>query len=134
MSPLTTRRKLSRHTSHRLGILRNLSCSLFKHGKILTTTARAKELRSFAERIITIAKRGGVPNIRRVNAILRDKEVAKKLFEDVVPRYNDRQGGYTRIIKFGRRWGDNAETSLLKLIEATTPAPEKTRRREKKGK
>lgn len=116
MSPLMTKRKLSRPTSSRLSMLRNLSCSLFRHEEILTTTARAKDLRSFAERTITIAKRGGVQNIRRVNAILRDKNVAKKVFEQIVPRYKNRQGGYTRIIKYGKRYGDRAETSLVKLI------------------
>lgn len=128
MSPLVTKRKLSRPTSSRLSMLRNLSCSLFKHEKILTTTARAKDLRSFAERIITIAKRGGFQNIRRVNAILRDKDVTKKVFEQIVPRYNSRQGGYMRIIKYGFRAGDRSETSLVRLIEEKPSAQGKPRK------
>ncbi len=96
--------------------MRNLATSLFLHERIETTTAKAKELRPYAERLITLARRGDV-HARRLAAMkIQDREVLGKLFDDIAPRYMERPGGYTRVLKVGSRKGDAAEMSLIELV------------------
>lgn len=109
-------RKLSRPSSHRNLMLRNLTLSLLKSGKITTTETRAKETRKFADRIITLAKKGDLHSRRQVVSFLGDKEIAKVLFDETAAKYADRQGGYTRILKLGPRRGDAAPMAILELI------------------
>ena len=109
-------RNLSRSPSHRKAVLRNLATSLFQHERITTTTAKAKELRPYAERLITLAKRGDLHARRLVGRRIGDREVLGKLFDDIGPRYSERPGGYTRILKLGNRKGDAAEMALIELV------------------
>lgn len=106
-------RKLGITTSHRRALLRNMATSLFLHEKVETTIAKAKELRPFAEKIITDAKNGKHYMVRRV---IQDKTVYKKLFETLAPRYKERAGGYTRILHLAPRAGDNAKRGLISLV------------------
>ena len=108
-------RKLGRTTSERKALLVNLATALFRHEEIITTEAKAKELRRFAEKVITRAKKGGWNSFREVNREIKDKEVIKKIFENLVPRFKEREGGYTKIIKLGYRQGDRAKVDLVKL-------------------
>ena len=109
-------RQLSRTRSHRKATMRNLATSLFRHERIETTTAKAKELRPYAERLITLARRGDL-HARRLAAMkIQDREVLGKLFDDIAPRYMERPGGYTRVLKLGNRKGDAAEMSLIELV------------------
>ena len=109
-------RQLSRTRSHRKATLRNLATSLFRHERIETTTAKAKELRPFAERLITLARRGDVHARRLAATKIQDREVLGKLFDEIAPRYLERPGGYTRGLKLGNRKGDAAEMSLIELV------------------
>ena len=109
-------RKLSRTHTHRKALLRNMATSLFRHERIETTTAKAKELRPVAERLITLARRGDVHARRLAGRKIQDRDVLGKLFEDIAPRYAERPGGYTRILKLGTRKGDGAEMSLIELV------------------
>lgn len=113
-------RKLGRTTSHRKAMLRNMVTSLLKDEKIVTTDAKAKELRSLAEKMITLGKRGDLHARRQAGSFIRDRSVTKKLFEELSPRYGTRVGGYTRIVKIGHRAGDNAPVSVIELM----PGPE----------
>ena len=109
-------RQLSRTRSHRKATLRNLATSLFRHERIETTTAKAKELRPYAERLITLARRGDV-HARRLAAMkIQDREILGKLFDEIAPRYMELPGGYTRVLKLGNRKGDAAEMSLIELV------------------
>jgi len=109
-------RKLNRTASHRRAMLRNMATSLFLHERIETTTAKAKELRPYAERLITLAKRGDLHARRLAAARMQDRDVVGKLFDELGPRYSDRPGGYTRILKLGARKGDAAEMALIELV------------------
>ena len=109
-------RQLSRTASHREALLRNMATSLFRHGRINTTTAKAKELRPFAERLITIAKRGDVHAKRLAARKIQDREVLVKLFDAIAPSFAERPGGYTRVLKTGHRQGDGAEMALIELV------------------
>ncbi len=109
-------RKLKRTASHRKALLSNLAAELFRHKQIRTTTAKAKEARRLAERMITFAKRGDLHARRMVLRRLHDRHLVKSLFEEIAPKYADRNGGYTRIIKLGLRPGDGAEVSILELV------------------
>ncbi len=109
-------RSLSRSPSHRKALLRNMATSLFEHERITTTTARAKELRPYAERLITLAKRGDLHARRMAARRIADRGVLGKLFDDIAPRYAERPGGYTRILKLGNRKGDAAEMALIELV------------------
>jgi large subunit ribosomal protein L17 len=116
-------RRLDRTTEHRTAMFKNMVTSLLRHEKIVTTTPKAKELKRIADKVITQAKRG-TPHARRlVNRDIKDVEVLVKLFGPVADRFKARPGGYTRIIKVGRRAGDNAEMSVIELVEKT-PATE----------
>lgn len=110
-------RTLGRNSSHRKAMLRNMVTSLFNHEKITTTDIRAKELRKLAEKMITLGKRGDVHARRQALEVIRERKTVAKLFEMIGPRYKDRQGGYTRIIKLGYRAGDNAPLSQIELVE-----------------
>ena len=110
-------RNLDRTSSHRKALYRNLVTDLLNHGKITTTEAKAKEMRSIAEKIITLGKEGNLQALRQVLAFVTDKKVADKLFADLAPKYAQRHGGYTRIIKLGPRLGDGAEMVQLELVE-----------------
>ncbi|HHW06111.1 MAG TPA: 50S ribosomal protein L17 [Clostridia bacterium] len=108
-------RKLGMKTDHRKAMLRNMVTSLLKEGRIETTEPRAKELRRVAEKMITLGKKGDLHARRQALAYIREEDVVRKLFAEIAPRYADRQGGYTRIIKKGYRRGDAAEMVLIEL-------------------
>jgi len=108
-------RKLGRTTSERKALLANLAMALFRHEEVITTEAKAKELRRFAEKVITKAKKGRPSSFREVKKEIRDKKVINKIFETLVPRFQERKGGYTKIIKLGYRQGDRARIDLVKL-------------------
>ncbi|MSR36648.1 MAG: 50S ribosomal protein L17 [Gemmatimonadetes bacterium] len=110
-------RQLSRKSSHRKMLMRNMATSLFLHGRIETTTAKAKELRPYAERLITLAKRGDLHARRLAAQKIQDHEVLGRLFADIAARFATRPGGYTRILKIGQRQGDAAEMALIELVE-----------------
>lgn len=109
-------RKLSRTASHKKATMRNMATALFRHERIETTAAKAKELRPYAERLITLARRGDMHARRQASSKIQDREVLGKLFDEIAPRYADRPGGYTRILKLGSRKGDAAEMSLIELV------------------
>ena len=109
-------RNLSRSPSHRRALLRNMATSLFRLERIRTTTARARELRPYAERLVTLARRGDLHARRLAARKIADREILGKLFDDIGPRYADRPGGYTRILKLGPRKGDAADMALIELV------------------
>jgi len=115
-------RKLNRTTSHRLAMLRNMSNSLLRHELIRTTLPKAKELRRVVEPLITLGKEPTLANRRLAFDRLRDRDIVVKLFEQLGPRYKARNGGYTRILKFGFRVGDNAPLALMELVDRPEPA------------
>ena len=110
-------RKLSRKSQHRTAMFRNMAAALIKHEQILTTTAKAKEMRPYVEKLITLAKRGGLSNRRLAHSRLMDEAQEKKLFEVLAERYADRNGGYTRIIKAGYRASDAAAVAYIELVD-----------------
>jgi len=114
-------RRLGRTTSHRIAMFRNMVTSLLNHERIVTTDAKAKEIRSVAEKMITLGKRGDLHAHRQAAAYIREKSVVTKLFSTIAPRYKDRAGGYTRIIKLGQRLGDAASLSVIELVEEAAP-------------
>jgi large subunit ribosomal protein L17 len=109
-------RQLSRTASHKKATLNNMASSLFKHDRIVTTEAKAKELRPFAERLITLARRGDLHARRLVERRLKDKDVTHKLFAEIGKRFAARPGGYTRIVKLGHRAGDGADVARIELL------------------
>ncbi len=115
-------RKLNRTSSHRLAMLRNMTVSLLRHEVIKTTLPKAKELRRVAEPILTLGKNPSVANRRLAFARLRDREMVSKLFNELGPRYATRNGGYSRILKFGFRKGDNAPMALIELLDRPADA------------
>ncbi len=110
-------RKLGRTSAHRKAMLANMAVALFQHEKIKTTEPKSKELRRTAEKLITLAKRGDLHARRLAARTIRDKVILKKLFDEIGPRYVDRTGGYTRIIKLGMRFGDGAHMAVIELVE-----------------
>lgn len=110
-------RKLGKTSSHREAMLSNMVTSFFEHEKIKTTLPKSKELRRTAEKLITLAKRGDLHARRIAARKIHDKDVLKKLFDEIGPRYSDRNGGYTRIVKLGERFGDGAPMSVIELVE-----------------
>jgi large subunit ribosomal protein L17 len=110
-------RKLGRDAAHRKALYANLTASLIEHGRIKTTVAKAKEVRPVAEEMITLGRRGDVPARRQALKFLRSQDVVYKLFSDVGPRFADRAGGYSRIVKLGPRQGDAAEMAYLELVD-----------------
>jgi len=123
-----TGRRLGRNTPHRNAMMRNMVTSLIQHERITTTDTRAKELRRLAERMITLGKRGDLHARRQALQVIQDKQVVAKLFERVAPRYTERPGGYTRMIKVANRAGDNAPMAIIELVEeAFTAKPKKAK-------
>jgi large subunit ribosomal protein L17 len=115
-------RKLQRKTGHRLALLRNLAAALIKHEQITTTVAKAKELRPYTEKLITLAKRGGLSNRRLAMSRLGDEAQLKKLFDVLAERYGDREGGYTRIVKAGYRASDAAPIAIIEFVDRDVSA------------
>ena len=109
-------RKLGRPTDHRLALFRNLVTDLLRHEKIITTEAKAKEVRGFAERIITLGKRGDLHARRQALRFVYDKKIVEKVFDSLAERYATRPGGYTRVVKLGLRLGDGARMAQLEMI------------------
>lgn len=109
-------RQLSRTASHRKALLNNMAASLFAHERVVTTTAKAKELRPFAERLITLARRGDLHARRLVERRIHDRAILARLFSEIGPRFAGRPGGYTRILKLGHRKGDGADTARIELL------------------
>jgi large subunit ribosomal protein L17 len=121
--------KLNRTGSHRNAMFRNMVTSLFQHGQIRTTDAKAKELKRWADQMVTLAKRGDLHARRQALSIMRDKKAVHKLFEEASARYGDRAGGYTNVVRIGSRRGDAAPMSLVELVKP----PEKQEKKKKKG-
>jgi large subunit ribosomal protein L17 len=124
--------RLDRKASHRKALMRNMMTSLFKHERIKTTKAKAKEVRRYAEKMITRAKLDSVHNRRIIAKRIWDRNVLSKLFTDIGPRFAERPGGYTRIIRLGRRYGDAAEAVFLELTDKKEPKAKKKKVRKKK--
>jgi large subunit ribosomal protein L17 len=122
-------RKLGRDASHRKALYANLTSELIEHGRIKTTAAKAKEVKPIAEQMITLGRRGGVHARRQALKYLRSQDVVHKLFSDVGPRFVDRPGGYSRIIRIGPRPGDAAEMVYLELVDFLPEAPPPRRAR-----
>ncbi len=133
MRHLKAGRKLNRTSSHRSALMRNLVSSLFQHEKIQTTDPKAKELRRWADRMISLGKEGSLHARRRALAFIHDQAVVRKVFETLAPRFKDRPGGYTRIVKLGWRRGDRAPISLVELLPADGTAKADTSSGAKKG-
>ena len=112
-----SQRKLSRKSGHRKALFRNMSANLIKHEQIITTRAKAKELRPYIEKLVTLAKRGGLSNRRLAMSKLQDETQLKKLFDVLAERYKDRDGGYTRVIKAGPRASDAAEMAVIEFVD-----------------
>jgi len=117
-----SQRKLSRKSGHRTALFRNMAAALIKHEQIKTTLPKAKELRPYVEKLITLAKRGGLSNRRLAHSRLLDEAQEKKLFEVLAERYAGRDGGYTRIIKAGIRGSDSAPLAIIELVDRDTDA------------
>ena len=110
-------RKLNRTSSHRKALLMNMSNALIKHEQITTTLTKAKELRSFVEKIVTLGKKGDLVSRRKAISILQDENMTSKIFGTFAERYKDRKGGYTRIVKLTNRYGDNAPTAVIEFVD-----------------
>ena len=115
-------RKLGRKSGHRTAMFRNMSAALIKHEQIMTTAPKAKELRPYIEKLITLAKRGGLSNRRLAMSRLGDETQLKKLFDVLAERYADREGGYTRVIKAGYRGSDAAQMAVIEFVERDVDA------------
>ncbi len=127
-------KKLGRDTEHRKALLRNQVISLFTHGKIKTTLQKAKETRRWAEKMITLGKRGTVPARREAFKFLADRKMVNRVFDEIAPLFKERNGGYTRIYKLWRRRGDNAEMAMLELIEFPSAKEEEPKEAQEEGK
>lgn len=125
-------RKLKRTASHRTATLRSLATSVLKHKRIKTTLAKAKEARTFVEKLLTKAKRNDLHSKRLIMSEIKDKEVVKELFSEIVPKIGDRPGGYTRVIKLGNRVGDAAQMAILELVDYNEVANKKAEERKEK--
>lgn len=131
-------RKLNRTASHRAALLSSLATSLLKHKRIKTTEAKAKETRTYIEKLITKARKNDLHSKRQVMSVINDKEVVKELFSDIIPKIGERPGGYTRVIKLGNRNGDAASMAVIELVDyndiANKRAEERKEKRELKSK
>lgn len=116
MRHLVSGRKLNRSTSHRKAMFKNLATSIMVEERVKTTVEKAKEVRSLVERLITYGKKENLHGIRLIERYIRNKDVIKKIVEDIAPSMKDRNGGYTRVIKVGNRKGDNAEMAIIELV------------------
>ena len=110
-------RKLNRSSSHRKAMFANLAVSLLRHEQIITTKPKAKELRSFTDKMVTLGKKGNLHARRRAMSFLQDGEIVSKLFNTLAERYRDRQGGYTRVLSSGFRYGDSAPMAVIELVD-----------------
>src|SRR6201987_3382734 len=110
-------RKLNRKSQHRIAMFANMAAALIKHEQIVTTLPKAKEMKAIADKLITLGKKGGLANKRRAISIMRDETQVAKLFDTLAKRYQDRQGGYTRVLKAGFRYGDAAPMALIELVD-----------------
>jgi large subunit ribosomal protein L17 len=110
-------RKLQRTSSHRAALFRNMAAALIKHEQITTTTAKAKELRPYLEKLVTLAKKGGLSNRRIAHSRIMDETQERKLFDVIGPRYADRNGGYTRVVKAGIRMSDSASIAIIEFVD-----------------
>ena len=117
-----THRKFNRRSDHRHAMLANLAASLIKHEQIVTTLPKAKDLRPVVEKLVTLGKRGGLHARRQAMAQMRDIAMVKKLFEVIGPRYKDRNGGYTRVLKAGFRYGDSAAVAVIEFVDRDVEA------------
>lgn len=115
-------RRLNRTPSHRRALFANMAASLIKHEQIVTTLPKAKELRRIVDRLVTLSKKGDLASRRLAASRLRDEAMAKKLFEVLGPRYKERSGGYTRVLKAGYRYGDSAPMAVIELVDRDTEA------------
>ena len=115
-------RKFNRTAEHRRAMFANMCAALIKHEQIVTTLPKAKELRPIVEKLVTLGKRGGLALRRQAISELRDVDMTRKLFDTLAPRYKDRQGGYTRIIKAGFRYGDNAAMAVIEFVDRDVDA------------
>ena len=115
-------RKLNRTQSHRKAMFANMAASLIEHEQIVTTLPKAKEMRSFADKLITLAKRGDLHARRQAISKVRDVAMVRKLFDELGPRYQERKGGYTRVLKAGYRYGDNAPIAVIELVDRNPEA------------
>ena len=113
-------RRFSRDSSHRQAMFSNMAASLIRHEQIVTTLAKAKDLKRVIDKYITLAKRGDLNSLRLAASRLRDEDMAKKLFDTLGPRYKDRAGGYSRVIKAGFRYGDSAPRAVIELVDRDT--------------
>jgi large subunit ribosomal protein L17 len=125
-------KKLGRTKSHRQAMLANMVTSLFAYNIIKTTEAKAKEVRKLAERLITLAKQGGLHAHRQVYDVIKDRKLVKKIFDEIAPKLNEREGGYTRVLKLGVRRGDGAQLSIVELL-IEKPAKEEKKGKKEKG-
>ncbi len=123
---------LGRTSSHKKALMRNMAAQIFEHKQIKTTEAKAKELRGYVDRLITYAKKGSVHHRRLAFKFLQNKEIVTSLFDEIAPVYETRNGGYTRIIKLGRRKGDGASVTIMQLVDFETGS--ETVKKEKKAK
>src|ERR1700730_14779237 len=136
MRHLNQGRKLNRTSSHRKALFRNLVLALVQHERIRTTDAKAKELRRYADRMVTLGKRGDVAARRLAFAFIQSRDAVRKLFTEIAPRFKERNGGYTRVVKFGVRRGDAAPLSIIEFTdfsekaEARKPRKKRTQKRE----
>jgi len=130
-------RKLNRTSAHRKALFRNLVLALVQHERIRTTDAKAKELRRYADRMVTLGKRGDVAARRLAFAFMQSRDAVKRLFDEIAPRFKERNGGYTRVVKFGIRRGDAAPLSIIEFsdfsdsAEAKKPRKKRAQRRER---
>ncbi len=124
-----TNRKLGMKTAHRLSMLRNMATSLVIHERLRTTETRAKEVRRVVEKMITLGKQGDLAARRRAARVIRGNAAVQKLFGEIAPRYTERAGGYTRMIKIGHRNGDNAPMVIIELVESELPKRQKRKKK-----
>jgi large subunit ribosomal protein L17 len=117
MRHLKQGRKLGRTTAHRKALLRNLATALMEHERIITTEAKAKELRRVADKLVTLGKRGDLHARRQALRVIRSNAVVRKLFDEVAPRFSERHGGYTRVLRLGFRPGDAAAMAVIELVD-----------------
>jgi large subunit ribosomal protein L17 len=135
MRHLNLGRKLNRTSAHRRALFKNMFLALVKSSRITTTDAKAKELRRFADRMVTLGKKGDLAARRRAFSYLQSHQAVQKLFDEIAPRYKDRAGGYTRVVKFGFRRGDAAQLSIIEFtgLEEKAPTRKRPRRRKEEG-
>ena len=134
MRHLNQGRKLNRTSAHRKALFRNMLLALIRHGRITTTDAKAKELRRVADRMVTLGKKGDLAARRRAFAFIQSHQMVKQLFDDIAPRFKERNGGYTRVVKYGWRRGDAAPLSIIEFTgqeeQAKGKKPRRRRRKE----